>query len=662
MSVSEALIAVAAGSVAIAALYFGQEFLIPLTLAFILSFLLAPLANRLQRWGLGHFIPVLLSVGLATVVATVIALVVAYQVISLADSLPRYQSNIEQKIRAVRQAPAGPYTRMQALFTSLEKTATAPTPIAPLPGEPAGSNDLPRYLTSPNVDPTNGATAALTPAGASKDFAPATETPSITPMGVFRYIVGTTLGPLGSAAVVLVLVIFTLLERNEIRARLLRLLGSRPGQLYASTQALDAAASRVSRFLVMQTIVNVTYGVPIGLGLYVIGVPSPFLWALLTIVLRFIPYVGPLIGGAMPVALALAVDPGWTMFIWTLGLFVVVELISNNFVEPVLYGRSTGVTPVGIILAAVFWAWLWGPIGLLIATPITVCLVVLGEHIPAMSLFPLLLGDRPVLPLHARIYQRLLAMDVDEPDELSRTYLADHSLDKYYDEVLVPLLRLLEVERHFHALELPHREFIIARVGELITDMAEHAASAPLPAPSPTPGPPAIESAETVPPTLAEPLNSVEPTVSAGQRTLATVQVSSPLVLTVAADDDSDELVARMLAVLLQRRGVRAEAGTLLLPARAAAGTQPDAAPTVICISALPPTVIVQARRQILRARTLAPSAATILGVWDTEVAAADVTKKLSTTNPVTVVTTLEQAVERVVTLVTVEGKPPSGP
>jgi len=635
---TSSLFAMAAAAIIVAALYAGQDLLIPLALSAIFSFLLAPVVSRFRRWGIPKFLAAIFTVSLAAIVFTLIMLVVTYQIISLADSLPKYQSNIEQKIELLRKAPTGTIDRLDRLFESIEQRIASPDPDrreseVPLP-----------LVIDPPLSDTEGAT--------TKSTTPAAD--SLTPLGVLGYILGTTLGPLASAAIVIVLVIFSLLEREAIRGRILRLLGSRPGQLYVSTQALDDASGRVSRYLLMQLVVNLTYGIPILIGLLIIGVPSPFLWALLTIVLRFIPYVGPIVGAALPILLALVVDPGWSMVVWTGLLFIVVELISNNFVEPMLYGRSTGLSPLGIILSAVFWAWIWGPIGLLIATPLTVCFVVIGQYIPAMSLFPLLLGDQPALPLHARIYQRLLAMDVDEPDEASRKYLASHSLEQYYDEVVVPLLRLLNEERHYHALQPEHREFIIDRTRELIEDMHEHskvasptetAAGAPAPTKSPSAGTPVqtqgkAQSEDELPKAAASPQL---------QGTVATDV--APAVFSIPLDDESDELVARMFTILLQRRGIRAATGRASEPTSSRSADPVLSTAQLICISSLPPLAVVRARRHITRAKLINPGAAILLGVWSPDASddVAPLAKRLGGEGNLPVVTTLVQAIDRVV-------------
>ena len=236
-----------------------------------------------------------------------------------------------------------------------------------------------------------------------------------------------------------------LLQREDLRDRIIRLVGS--GDVARTTEAMNDAAKRISRYLLMQLVINVLYGLPVGVGLYLIGVPNPILWGLLATILRFIPYVGPMIAALFPIALSFAVAPGWTLPLLTIALFVTLELIINNVLEPWLYGSSTGLSPVAVLVAVVVWTTLWGPVGLLLSTPLTVCLVVLGRHVPQLAFFDVLLGDEPALPPEIKFYQRLLARDPDEATELAEEYLEDEPLEKLYDSVIIPALGLAEQDR-----------------------------------------------------------------------------------------------------------------------------------------------------------------------------------------------------------------------
>jgi hypothetical protein len=288
-----------------------------------------------------------------------------------------------------------------------------------------------------------------------------------TSLQMWRDMAMPVLAPLGTAGLVIVFLVFMLLEREEIRDRFIRLVGGR--DIDVTTQALAETSDRVSRFLLMQLIVNTTYGVPIGIGLYFIGVPNALLWGVLAALLRFIPYVGPFIAALFPIALAIAVDPGWSMALMTVGLFLVIELISNNVVEPWLYGPSTGLSPVAIILAAIFWTTLWGPVGLLLSTPLTVCLVVLGRHVPQLRFLYVMLGSAPALTPAQRFYQRMLAGDTGEGEEIAAEYVAGHGVAAFHDEVVVPALRHAESDRRRETLA-PERAEAVAASLRLVLD------------------------------------------------------------------------------------------------------------------------------------------------------------------------------------------------
>jgi predicted PurR-regulated permease PerM len=262
---------------------------------------------------------------------------------------------------------------------------------------------------------------------------------------MLQTIVGPLIQPLATTGIVVVLVVFMLLKREDLRDRFIRLVGSR--DLHRTTEALGDAAERVGRYLLMQLVVNVAYGVPVGIGLWLIGVPNPLLWGMLSIVLRFVPFLGPIIAAAFPLALSIAVDPGWSMLLWTTALFIVLELISGNVLEPWLYGASTGLSSIAILAAAIFWTWPWGPVGLLLSTPLTVCLVVLGRYVPQFEFLNVLLGSEPVLEPAESLYQRLLAGDPDEATERAEEYLMSHSIFDYYENVAIPALSMFEQDR-----------------------------------------------------------------------------------------------------------------------------------------------------------------------------------------------------------------------
>ena len=388
--------------IVIAALYVGRDIFVPLALAVLLSFMLAPLLSWLQRQRVPRIPAVVGVVALAFAIVCIFAFVVAGQLTQLAENLPSYQSNIQAKIRAIKISggPDGLFGRISEMLQELGDEVARPA-------EPAGPVEtLPSaYSAARGVVPIPVEIAER----------------NSSPLQIVETVIGPLIAPLVTSGIVIVFVIFILLYRHDLRDRLIRL--ASVSDLNRTTQALEDAGSRVAKYLLMQVVVNLTYGIPIGIGLWLIGVPNPLLWGMLAVVLRFIPYIGPILAATFPIALSIAVDPGWTMLVWTISLFVIIELVSNNIVEPWVYGAKTGLSPIAIIVSAIFWTWLWGPVGLLLSTPLTVCLFVLGRHVPQFAFLDVLLGSERVLTPEEGLRQRLLALDPAEATENAEEYL-----------------------------------------------------------------------------------------------------------------------------------------------------------------------------------------------------------------------------------------------
>lgn len=406
----------------VATLYFGRDIFIPFTLAILFSFLLAPLVNWLRRIRIPRVPAVILVVTFAFAVLAGISVLVGSQLVNLANNLPSYQKTMQEKIRSIRAlAPGGGALDrttevVQALGEELSKTGEG----EPSQKKKAASRNGKREPLPVRIEKGPG-----------------------TPMEVAQSVISPLVGPLGTAGIVIIFIIFVLLQPSDLRDRFIRLAG---GDLHRTTEGINEAAARVSRYLLMQLVVNASYGIPVGVGLYFIGVPGAFLWALLATLLRFIPYLGPFIAALFPLVLAFAVEPGWSMFLWTLALVLTLELVSNNLIEPWLYGSSTGLTPVAVILSAIFWTLLWGPVGLIMATPLTVCLVVLGRYVPQLKFLDVLLGSEPVLTPEERLYQRLLTGNVEEAIEIAEMEVQQQSRLQFYDSVGLATLRLAESE------------------------------------------------------------------------------------------------------------------------------------------------------------------------------------------------------------------------
>ena len=379
---------------AIAALYVGRDIFVPLALAVLLSFMLAPLVSWLQRQRVPRIPAVVGVVVVAFAVVGGFGFVVAGQLTQLAENLPSYQSNIQAKIRAVKISggPDGLFGRVSDMLQELgEEVARPAEPAAPVETLPPAS-----LGGDKSVEPIPVAIMEL----------------DLSPLQMVETVIGPLIAPLVTSGIVIVFVIVILLQRHDLRDRFIRL--ASVGDLNRTTQALEDAGSRVAKYLLMQVVVNLSYGFPVGIGLWLIGVPNALLWGMLAVVLRFIPYIGPTLAAVFPIALSIAVSPGWTMLLWTVSLFVVLEIVSNNILEPWLYGAKTGLSPIAIIVAAIFWMWLWGPVGLLLSTPLTVCLVVLGRHVPQFTFLDVLLGSEPVLTHEEGLRQRLLALDPEK--------------------------------------------------------------------------------------------------------------------------------------------------------------------------------------------------------------------------------------------------------
>lgn len=438
------------GIIAIGALYFARDIFIPLALALLLTFALAPLVTRLRRWSIPKPLAVMIVVISAFIGILGFGSVVAGQLGILAENLPSYQYNIEAKIRTIKEAQSGNtiFDKASKMVKRLGAEIGKSDNVTPLPGAPVEASDEPEPMPVKIVDP------------------------ELQPLEILQTVAGPLIEPIASAGIVIIFVIFMLMRREDLRDRFIRLVGAH--DIHRTTLALDDAGQRVGQYLLMQLIVNVSYGIPVGIGLWIIGVPNPVLWGTLAMALRFIPYAGPVIAAVFPLLLSIAVDPGWSMLFWTAALFIVLELVSNNVVEPLLYGSKTGLSPVAILLAAVIWTWLWGTIGLFLATPLTVCLVVLGRHVPQFEFLDVLLGNEPVLQPAEQLYQRLLSGDPDEATERAEQYLEEETITTFYDKVGVAALGLAERDRARDVLEEPRRRRVAESALILVENLSEY--------------------------------------------------------------------------------------------------------------------------------------------------------------------------------------------
>jgi predicted PurR-regulated permease PerM len=580
------LVTVAVLSAGMAALYFGRDILIPLALAALLSFMLGPLVSRLRRLGLPRIPAVLLVVSLTFGVLGGFGLVVGTQLAQLAENLPTYQRNIQAKIRSLQtMVPSGGiFDRTSEMFKELseelqkaqEQQPDAATTSSPSPGGRGRVVVEQQRQQRP---------------GGEEPLVVRVEEPQASPFQVFREIAVPLLAPIGTAGIIIVVVIFMLLEREDLRDRLIRLVGG--GNLHQTTEALNDAGKRVSRYLLMQLVVNATYGIPVGVGLWLIGVPNALLWGLLATVLRFVPYIGPWIAALFPIALSVAVDPGWTMVLWTIAIFLALELVSNNVVEPWLYGASTGISTVAILVAAIFWTALWGPIGLLLSTPLTVLLAVVGRHVPQLGFFDVLLGSEPVLAVHERFYQRMLAGDPDEGEEIAEEFVEDRPLAAFYDEVAMPALRLAEADRAADLLVGEGRATCTDSFVRVVEGLADHEDPEDAEAAADAAG--AANTTAALPPSVA--------------------WTGKP-VACIAGRTGLDRAAAAMLAQLLERRGI----GARVLPSDAVSpagiASLDLAGVELVVLSYLGGSAVTRARQVSRRLRRKAPGVRIMVGLW----------------------------------------------
>jgi predicted PurR-regulated permease PerM len=411
------LAGVAVGTLVIAALYFGQDVLIPITLAVMLSFVLSPVVNLLQRLRLWRAPAVILTVLAALGILGLLGTLIGSQAASLTANAPQYARTIQGKVEGVQ----GFALSRMALVTK----------------ELGGGRHA---ATLPGATPTLATGGAQLAAGQRRPVPVQVFQESTSPFTIARTVVEPILGPLETTIIVLIVAIFVLMQKEDLRDRFIRVFGS--SDLHRTTRALDDAGQRLSKYFLSQLAVNTCFGLVIGIGLWIIGVPSPAMWGVMAGLLRFVPYIGSFLAAVVPAALAAAVEPGWGMAIEVVALFVMVEPITGYVVEPLLYGHSTGLSPVSVIVSAIFWTWLWGPIGLIMSTPLTLCLVVMGRHVKSLEFFDVLLGDRPALTPVESFYQRILADNPDEALAQAEALLADRSLTDYYDGVVLEGLKL----------------------------------------------------------------------------------------------------------------------------------------------------------------------------------------------------------------------------
>lgn len=582
----------AGGVLVIVVLYWAQAVLVPIALAILLSFVLAPPVNWLERL-VGRVPAVLMVVTLVFVVLGLAGWGLARQMTNLAADLPRYRVNILTKIADVRGAGKGGAVEMlqetiEGIKTDLGKSDA-----------PQGRAPQPVVVTAEPVAGFPG----------------------------FEWL-GPIMGPLGTAGLVVALVIFMLLERRDLRDRLIGLFGH--GRLTVTTRAFDEASTRVSRQLLMQSVVNGVYGIVAGLGLYFLGVPYPLVWGALGAALRFIPYVGPVLGAGAPIVVSLAALPGWTDPLWVMSLFVVLELFTNLVLETALYAGAAGVSQVALLISVAFWTWLWGPLGLLMATPLTVCFVVLGKHVPGLAFVGTLMADTPALAPEYGYYQRLLARDPGEAADLIERHIKNEPWGTVYDALLLPALNYAERDRLERRLSVDEESAVIEATRELLSDAAELLRRLKPPPPTASPEAPPL-------PGPREPLR----------------------VLGYAINGVADEVALTMLAHALDGLPISIEMTQTRLQASDLVALVRTQNVSVVCLADLPPSPPSTSRYLVKRLHDALPNLRVLVGRWGPPALADGSTQALRDAGATLVATTLAETVTYLNGLVEIPRIPP---
>ncbi|HEV2604492.1 MAG TPA: AI-2E family transporter [Microvirga sp.] len=581
------LMTLAVAVVVLGGLYLGREVFVPIVLAVLLAFVLAPLVDILRRWRLGRVPAVISAVILALGIILSLGTVIGFQVADLATDLPRYEQTVRNKVATLREGALGRLPEMLRSVTRQVEEATKETPPTATPSTNTTPDPQPLPVEVHEPDPT--------------------------PIQIARNFLLPVVAPLATVGIVFVVLIFILLQREDLRDRMIRLFGAQ--DLHRTTVAMDDAARRLSRYFLIQLGLNASFGVMISIGLWVIGVPSPILWGIFAGLMRFVPYIGSILAGALPVALAAAVDPGWSMALLTLALFLITEPLMGHVVEPLVYGQSTGLSPFAVVMSAIFWTWLWGPIGLLLATPLTLCLVVLGRHVERLEFLDVLLGDRPALTPAENLYQRMLAGDPDEALDYAEQLLKERSLTSYYDDVVLAGLQLAANDASRGVLSGGQLERLKDAIQALVSDLGSHddvepnkkeSAKEPV-------APPDSEKEDPKKP----PIDEVAPPPEA----LPPEWRAEGAVLCIAGRGPLDEAASTMLSQLLTKHGLGARVAPHEIVSRSAIMSLDATGVKMVCISYLEISGSPAHLRYLLRRlrQRLAPGTPMLVGLWPSE-------------------------------------------
>jgi predicted PurR-regulated permease PerM len=589
------LAGIVGGVVVVAMLYFAKVVFIPLTLALLLSFLLTPVVAIFERIKLPRGLSIFLVMVSLGVVIGILGWKTSQEFVDLTSQIPAYKSALLDNIQMLKGPNSQSLAKVSQTVKDLENeisTSSGAAPSVPRnrPAEAAGNSES-HPLAVAVVPPAN-------------------------PLEALQ----SMLGPIATAGIILIFTIFMLLDREDLRDRFIRMAGGR--RLTAMTQALDEASRRINRYLLLQMLVNTGYGIIIGTGLYFIGIPNASLWGVAATLLRFLPYAGPPMAAAMPILLSLAIFHGWNPALETAGLFFALEVIVSNFVEPLLYGAHVGLSALAILVAAIFWTLIWGIPGLLLATPLTVFLVVMGRYVPGLAFLNVLLGDEPVLPPYAQFYQRLLGREQNDAKFVLDQYLKEKPLQELYTAVVIPALSLAEQDRYRDELDEDAQVLMYQSVREMVEDLGETSAG-------------------------QSPKEEHELGVLGPSGSVKEPEINRAAIICIPARDDADDIVAFMLAQLLEGRGYRVQNVPIGSISEMLAQVE-DAKPQIVYISALPPFAISHARELYRRLRRLSPDMRIVICLWHLEGDLHKTAGRLKMTNGDLVLSTLPEAVDYV--------------
>jgi predicted PurR-regulated permease PerM len=591
----ESLATLLAVGLAVGALYVGREIFVPIAVAILVSFVLSPPILLLRRWGLGRVFSVLTVVCAGLVIAFSISAILTRQMAQLAVDLPLYQATIDAKLDDVRAA-----TAKSAFFARVSAMLELLGEINPHQ-QNSSSAAVPTHQEKRGQESQQPVPVEI-------------YQPAAGPLLLLQTIAGNALSPLEAIGIVLMFVVFILLQREDLRDRFIRLVGS--GDLHRTTAAMNDVAGRLSRFFLAQTLVNASFGFFVAVGLHALGIPSPVLWGITAFFLRFIPYIGAFIAAAFPIALGAAIDPGWSTALETLALFLTVEMLIGQAVEPWLYGHNTGLSPIAVVISATFWTWLWGIIGLVLSTPLTVCLVVVGRHVERLAFLDVIFGDAPPLTPVESFYQRLLAGDASEISDQAERFLKTDSLISYYDEVALQALQKAQADLRRGVLDEPRQMRIKETIEEVLDNLSDHADQQPSP-PEKTEEPIAALRPADSPNAQRGPAPAIE---LATPGFVLPVAESQLLVLCIAGRSFLDEAAAALFVQILGKHGIagKVEPAGALTVHRISRLSAENA--RIVCLSFLDADVNeVSARFAVRRLRRRLPQTKILAGFWKTD-------------------------------------------